>query len=90
MAWLEIAPPGKLLIENTEPKGKILLQSPLGDDYATFQTITVNGVPAEQVIELKPGAYRMVIPIDARYPERGTRQLEFKIKSNMETSLMLE
>jgi hypothetical protein len=78
------------LIENTEPKGKIMLQSQLGDDYATFQTISVNGVPADQVYELKPGAYRMVIPIDARYPERGTRQLEFKIKSNMETSLMLE
>lgn len=87
---IQIAQPGKLLIENTEPKGKIMLQSQLGDDYATFQTISVNGVPADQVYELQPGAYRMVIPIDARYPERGTRQLEFKIKSNMETSLMLE
>lgn len=87
---IQVAQPGSLQITASEARGKVMLQQPLGDDFATFLTTNVTGNIEEQRFEMQPGSYRIIYPVDPKFPDRGTKTKIFRVDSNRETLLDLD
>lgn len=87
---IQVAQPGSLQITASDARGKVMLQQPLGDDFATFLTTNVSGNPEEQRFEMQPGSYRIIYPVDPKFPDRGTKTKLFRVDSNRETLLDLD
>ena len=86
---LQIPEDGTLQISNTNPIGKVQLQQTLGDQFATFHTMTLTGNISAQTIVMQPGKYKIIYPVNPNLPQAGTKELEFVIKSNKNTLLEL-
>lgn len=87
---IQVAQPGSMQITATEARGKVMLQQPLGDDFATFLTTNITGNTEEQRFEMQPGSYRIIYPVDPKFPDRGTKTKIFRVDSNRETLLDLD
>jgi hypothetical protein len=87
---IQIPEPGNLQITNTKPIGLIQLQSVLGDGYATFKTMTVNGNTSNQQLTLQPGPYKAIVPINPSVPQLGTKEIHFRVQSNKITQLEIQ
>ena len=87
---IQIPEPGTLQITNVKPVGLIQLQSVLGDGYATFKTLTVNGNTANQQLILQPGPYKAIVPINPSVPQLGTKEIHFRVQSNKTTQLEIQ
>lgn len=87
---IQIPEPGNLQITNTKPVGLIQLQSVLGDGYATFKTLTINGNLDNQQLTLQPGPYKAIVPINPSVPQLGTKEIHFRVQSNKTTQLEIQ
>lgn len=87
---IQIPEPGNLQITNTKPVGLIQLQSVLGDGYATFKTMTINGNLDKQQLILQPGPYKAIVPINPSVPQLGTKEIHFRVQSNKTTQLEIQ
>jgi hypothetical protein len=87
---LYIDEPGTIQIDNTNRVGKIELQCVLGDQFATFLVLDVQGDLAAQKFAMQPGVYKAIYPIDPAMPSMGKKIIDFKIKSNQTTILDLK
>jgi len=87
---LYIDEPGTIQIDNTIRIGKIELQCVLGDQFATFLVLDVQGDLAAQKFAMQPGVYKAIYPIDPAMPSMGKKIIDFKIKSNQTTILDLK
>lgn len=85
-----IAEPGFLQINNTNRLGKVQLLQPLNDKFARFHIMTINGNVIDQKENIQPGTYRAVFDKDPNVPALGTKTIEFRIRSNQTTQLLLE
>ncbi len=87
---LYIDEPGTIQIDNTNRIGKIELQCVLGDQFATFLVLDIQGDLAAQKFAMQPGVYKAIYPIDPAMPSMGKKIIDFKIKSNQTTILDLK
>ena len=87
---LYIDEPGTIQIDNTNRIGKIELQCVLGDQFATFLVLDIQGDLASQKFAMQPGVYKAIYPIDPAMPSMGKKIIDFKIKSNQTTILDLK
>ena len=87
---IQIPEPGNLKITNTKPAGLIQLQSVLGDGFATFKTMTINGNTSNQQLTLQPGPYKAIVPINPSVPQLGTKEIHFRVQSNKTTELEIQ
>lgn len=87
---IQIPEPGNLQITNTKPVGLIQLQSVLGDGYATFKTMTINGNTSNQQLTLQPGPYKAIVPVNPAVPQLGTKEIHFRVQSNKTTQLEIQ
>lgn len=71
--------PGTIQFTNTNPLGKVTLYYPLGDRYVQFYKMEINGNPALQSVEVKPGPYEVHYSLGPGLPEKV---FKFQIKSN--------
>ncbi len=71
--------PGTIQFTNTNRLGKVSLYYPLGDRYVQFYKMDVNGSPATQSLEIKPGVYEAHYSLGAGLPEKVYK---FQIKPN--------
>lgn len=71
--------PGTIQFTNTNPLGKVTLYYPLGDRYVQFYKMDINGNPALQSVEVKPGPYEVHYSLSPGLPEKV---FKFQIKSN--------
>lgn len=81
--------PGTVQFTNSSPLGKVALQCVLGDAFATFHEINITGRISDQTLELLPGIYKAVIPIDPKMPLAGTKLVDFKVESGKNTQIEL-
>ena len=70
---------------NTTPiEGPVTLYAPLGDGFASFLKLEINGTLPEQKIRLQPGTY------EARWLRGGTPEIvRFLVRSNETTNSTL-
>lgn len=87
---IQIPEPGTLQITNTKAVGVIQLQSVLGDGYATFKSLPVNGNLDKQLLNLQPGPYKAIVPINPSVPQLGTKEIHFRVQSNKVTELEIQ
>lgn len=87
---IQIQEPGSLQISNTNKLGKIQLQCVLGDQFLNFYNLNVTGNLSEQKLELMPGPYKAIVPVNPSIPEAGTKVINFRVDSNKETVLELK
>lgn len=87
---IQIPEPGSLQITNTKPVGTIQLQCVLGDGYATFKSMSVNGNIDKQLLNLQPGPYKAIVPINPSVPQLGTKEIHFRVQSNKVTELEIQ
>lgn len=87
---IQIQQPGNLVITNTNEIGKIQLQQVLGDQFATFMTMNITGDLDKQTLEIQPGVYKIIMPVNPKMPMAGTKVIDFRIKSNQITTLELQ
>lgn len=71
--------PGTVQFTNSNPLGKVTLYYPLGDRYVQFYKMDINGNPALQSVEVKPGPYEVHYSLGPGLPEKV---FKFQIKSN--------
>lgn len=71
--------PGTIQFTNTNSLGKVTLYYPLGDRYVQFHKMDVNGNPATQSLEVKPGPYEVHYSLGPGLPDKV---FKFQIKSN--------
>lgn len=87
---IQIPEPGTLQITNQNSYGKIQLQSVLGDQYLTFKSLDISGQLDEQRLILQPGPYKAIVPVNPKIPQAGTKVIDFRVKSNQVTELIIE
>ncbi len=87
---IQIAEAGFLQINNTTRLGKVDLLQPLNDDYARFETLTINGNITDQKLTMQPGTYQATFARDPQTPALGSKTISFTVKSNETTQLFLE
>lgn len=81
--------PGTIQFTNSSPLGKIALQCVLGDGFATFHEINITGKINEQTLELLPGIYKAIIPVDPKVPLAGSKIVDFRVESGKNKQLEL-
>ncbi len=90
MYELQIQEAGTMQITNTEAVGNVQLQYEHGDKFEVFYNMNLNGNPEAQKLQLQPGRYKVIFPIDPKMPQMGTKILDFRIKSNQTTLVDLK
>lgn len=87
---LVIDEPGYVQFTNTTHIGKVGLYTPLGDRFAQFYTIDVNGNVASQKLRLQPGTYQAHFFKDPNRPFAQETISTFQVKSNDITEVELK
>lgn len=90
MYELQIQEPGTMQITNTQPMGNVQLQYEHGDKFEVFYNMNLNGSPEAQKLQLQPGRYKVIFPVDPKLPQMGTKIFDFRIKSNQSTLVDLK
>lgn len=86
---LRLPQPGDIQFTNQNKIGKVSLYYVLGDEYARFYTIDVDGNPAGQKLQLLPGPYQAHF-MDPKVPYAKEVVVPFNVKSNEVTELELK
>jgi hypothetical protein len=81
--------PGFVQFTNTTPKGKVMLFSPLGNQFVHFTTVNITGNPASQKLRLKPGAYEAHWVKNPNLPFASETVQPFNVHSNSLTEIEL-
>jgi hypothetical protein len=91
-ALYELAIPEDGVVEftNTNVLGLIKIQCALGDNFATFLEMNIKGNASKQKLNLLPGVYKAIIPINPKMPQAGSKAVDFKVKSNETISIELQ
>ncbi len=87
---LQIPEPGYLQITNKTAYGNIFLQYEHGDKFETFYNMKIVGSPNLQKIEILPGRYKIILPVNPQMPQMGTKVIDFRINSNQVTEVELQ
>ncbi|MBP6455097.1 MAG: VWA domain-containing protein [Chitinophagaceae bacterium] len=87
---LQIPEPGYLQISNSTPRGKVVLQTVLGDQYVSFFDMNITGNVLNQKIEIQPGVYKIIYLADPNVAQLGSKEIEFRVKSNLTTTVELQ
>jgi hypothetical protein len=86
---LRLPQPGFVQFTNTNTLGRVTLYHPMGEHYVSFYALDVNGNPAAQQVQLKPGTYEAHFKLP-NLPYARERVVKFLIKSNAITDVELE
>ncbi len=87
---LQIPEPGFLQISNATPRGKVVLQTVLGDQFVSFYDMNITGNVLNQKVEIQPGVYKIIFLTDPNIAQRGSKEIEFRVKSNLTTTIELQ
>lgn len=87
---IRIKRPGYLQIDNTNNLGTVELFYQLGDRFAPFYRMKINGNVSAQKLRLMPGPYKVVFFENAGKPNARKKMKDFFIKSDTITELYLQ
>lgn len=87
---IKIKRPGYLQINNTNDLGSIELFYQLGDRFAPFYKMRINGNVSAQKLRLLPGPYKAVFFENAGKPNARKKVRDFFIKSDTITEIYLQ
>jgi hypothetical protein len=86
---IDIPEPGFVQFTDSEPKGKVTLYYPLGDQFMKFYAMDVNGNKDMQKLRLQPGIYEVHWKKNPRLPMEPDVVRTFYVKSNETTEVLL-
>jgi len=89
-ADITILEPGWVQIMNTNPMGKVTLYTQRGDQFLPFYKWSIDGVPASQKLRLQPGPYKVHFIKDPKEPMADETVIDFQVKSNEVTEVILK
>ncbi|MCC6447812.1 MAG: hypothetical protein IT215_03920, partial [Chitinophagaceae bacterium] len=87
---LQIPEPGYLQITNKTPYGNIFIQYEHGDKFETFYNMKISGSLSTQKIEILPGRYKIIFPVNPQMPQMGTKTIDVRITSNQINEVELQ
>lgn len=87
---IEIPEPGFVQFTNTNSIGRVTLWAPLGDQFARFHGMDLNGNAQSQNLRLLPGVYEVHWKRNPTHPNEPEVVQKFYVKSNQTTELELQ